>query len=148
MKVKIKASGPDYEKIKEELESHGIEVVDDSSLCIYLEDISPQKLFGKKEGKIFELDINKIEMFECYDHDVFAIIDDISYSIDSTLKELEEKLKSFNFLRINKSEIVNINMIDYIVPIFGMKFKLTLKSKKYVYVTRTYYYNFKNKIGF
>ena len=87
-------------------------------------------------------------MFECFDHDVFAIIDDISYSIDSTLKELEEKLKSFNFLRINKSEIVNINMIDYIVPIFGMKFKLTLKSKKYVYVTRTYYYNFKNKIGF
>ena len=59
MKVKIKASSPDYEKIKEELESHGIEVVDDSSLCIYLEDISPQKLFGKKEGKIFEKRVSK-----------------------------------------------------------------------------------------
>jgi two-component system response regulator LytT len=47
-----------------------------------------------------------------------------------TLQELEEKLESFSFFRPHRSYLVNLNLIDELVPWFNGAYNLVLKDSK------------------
>lgn len=149
MKIKLRVSHKNTKECRKELEDHGIEVTEDTIFFLGEENEKDFKLFGKnKEEDYTEICLEDIHLFECYDHDINAILMDKSYSIKYTLKELESKLPVEKFIRINKSEIVNIDKIEHITPLLGLRLKLTLTSKKTAYVTRSYFYFFKDMIGF
>ena len=65
------------------------------------------------------------------------------------LKEAEEKLGNFGFIRTHKSFIVNVNMIREVVPYFNDTFLLIMKhyEKEEVPVSRHFMKSFKNAIG-
>jgi two-component system response regulator LytT len=47
-----------------------------------------------------------------------------------TLQELEEKLESFSFFRPHRSYLVNLNLIDELVPWFNGAYNIVLKDSK------------------
>jgi len=71
-----------------------------------------------------------------------------TYRIKHKLYELEDGILPRNFIRINKSEIVNIKHIQKIVPMFKGKLVLTLRGfPQGVDVSRNYVKSFKERIG-
>lgn len=69
------------------------------------------------------------------------------YRIKEKLYELEESLAGQGFIRINKSNIVNILHIKEIVPWFNGRLLLKLDNGKEVEVSRSYAGDFKDFLG-
>jgi DNA-binding LytR/AlgR family response regulator len=95
------------------------------------------------------LEINQIVFFRAYGNDTYAYtLDGKSCKIKNKLYELEEEILSKRYIRINKSEIVNISYIIRITPMFKGNFILKLQNyKEQLDVSRNYIKGFKERIG-
>ncbi len=103
---------------------------------------------GEENFEVFPYE--KIQYFEADNNDVYCIVanDKKIYKVKEKLYELEENLDKKIFLRISKSNIVNILNVKEIIPWFGSKLLLKFKeSSKTVEVTRTYVKDFKQNLG-
>lgn len=71
------------------------------------------------------------------------------FEITTPLKDVEQKLKGYGFLRTHKSYIVNISKIREIIPWFNDTFILTLEncSQKEIPVSRHYLPDFKKLLN-
>ena len=95
------------------------------------------------EGVVF-IDVNEIDYIESLNNTIYVRCGTIEYI--SRLK-LYEYLEEAEFLiRISKAVVVNINKIAEIRPSLNMKFKILVRNK-WLEVNRSYYYDFKDKIG-
>ncbi len=140
-----------YNIYKEKLKQAGF-VIDDK-LNLILTETKDDKtnesfIMGKKDLNFHKLPIGDIIYFESYDHEILAHNKVGVFQIKESLKKLEEMLDENTFIRINISTIININHIEHITPIVGLKYKLLLSNKEKLFVGRTYYYKFKEKFGF
>lgn len=63
--------------------------------------------------------------------------------IKDKLYELEEKLKQYGFIRINKSIIINVHEIDYIIPEIYNRYSIYMKSGIVLVLSRNYMKSFK-----
>ena len=106
-------------------------------------------LMGKNEGNYVPIEINEVVYFSAYDNDTFAhTLDGRQYKIKNKLYELEAEILNSHFIRINKSEIVNIRYIVKIIPMFKGKLILKLQGyKEPVDISRSYMKDFKERIG-
>ena len=106
-------------------------------------------LMGKLEDNYIPLEINQIVFFRAYGNDTYAnTLDGKSCKIKNKLYELEEEILSKRYIRINKSEIVNISYIIRITPMFKGNFILKLQNyKEQLDVSRNYIKGFKERIG-
>lgn len=70
------------------------------------------------------------------------------YRISEKLYQLEEGILPNSFIRINKSEIVNINQITQISPMFKGNFLIHLKGYDIPCdISRNYLKEFKERLG-
>ena len=99
--------------------------------------VSPQ-IHLQDEESTFLVNIDDIYYFEFVDRMTFAYLEEKVYSIDKPLKELENLYTSLGFIRINKSQIVNINYIDSIQSTVGMRVIADLKNKEKLIINRNY----------
>ncbi len=106
-------------------------------------------LMGKIEDTYVPIEMNNIVFFNAYGNDTYAnTVDGNQYKVRNKLYELEEEILSKRFIRINKSEIVNISYIIKITPMFKGKFILKLQGyKQQVDISRNYIKEFKERIG-
>ena len=70
-----------------------------------------------------------------------------SQRIRQPLYQLEEMLKPYNFVRIGKSFIVNMNKIRYIRTGFNAKLDLELTDGTHLEVSRSFVNAFKSALG-
>ena len=70
------------------------------------------------------------------------------YKIKEKLYEIETILYEKNFIRINKSQVINKYGIKTIIPSFNSRINLVMKNDDILYVTRVYSSRFKEFIGF
>lgn len=85
-----------------------------------LESISRQSLSKQKRGRVFvqegdsvfPVELEKIQSFESAGDYVVAKCGDQKYILASQLSALEEKLESSEFVRIHRSSIVNLALIE------------------------------------
>ena len=130
------------------LESKGIEISEDAEFILYEKCYSEKKyITGKKIENIALIAIVDIVYFEAFNNDTFCSTMNEKYAIKEKLYQLEEMLSFKDFIRINKSMLVNIHMISEIIPWIGSKFILEMKNGIKLDVNRSYYNNFKTKIG-
>ncbi len=65
-----------------------------------------------------------------------------------TMKEWEKRLPSQHFCRIHRSNIVNLNFIDYLEEWFNNSYKVYLKNQSEpLIMSRRYVANLKSKMG-
>lgn len=109
--------------------------------------ISDKHMIGKHEEKFVMVDYEEINFFSANSNDVYFHADQ-SYICRQKLYELEVNLKDKGFIRINKSEIVNIKQVKEIVPWFNSRLILVLSNDQELVVTKSYAKSFKEYIGF
>ncbi|MCB5711665.1 LytR/AlgR family response regulator transcription factor [Lactonifactor longoviformis] len=89
--------------------SHFRQEIDEAVTCIisYHNEKSENLFVAESSGKLISLPISQIEYIESIDKIQLIHIQDQMYEIHSRMQMLEEKLRSFGFLRVHKSYLVN-----------------------------------------
>lgn len=106
-------------------------------------------LMGAANGHFAPVEIRSVAYIRACGNDTYAhTTRGDAYKIKYKLYELEDRILPRGFVRINKSEIVNIKHIQKIVPMFKGKLVLTLQGfPQGVDVSRNYVKSFKERIG-
>ncbi len=105
------------------------------------------KMVLYKDEKIVLIDQNDVFYFESVDDRVFAYTEQNVYESKEKLYKLEEILPRKNFLRANKSTILNLNKVESLTPAFGSRFEAILKNECKVIISRMYVPVLKSMLG-
>lgn len=147
MKIKLEVSQKNYEKIEQELISHGFTIDDDAELVLsernqYLDYIS-----CRKETISCHISVSEVIYIESFGHAIIIHTASDDYKCSDRLWQLEKALNPKKFLRISNSVIIAKDKVKHIRSALSQKFILTLSNGSTVDVARTYYYIFKNAFG-
>jgi DNA-binding LytR/AlgR family response regulator len=108
----------------------------------------PDHLLGQSGDNYELVNYQDIILLETEAGNIYARTTmDKDYRIKEKLYELENMLTGEGFIRINKSNIVNILHINEIVPWFNGRLLLKLNNNKEVEVSRSYAGDFKEFLG-
>jgi len=105
------------------------------------------KLTGIKDNQTYILDVVKILYIDTADKRTFFYTKTDIYETTLKLYELEERLGANDFLRANKSCIINFNQIKSIKADLDGKLLVTMNNGEKLFVSRQYASNFKEKLG-
>lgn len=103
------------------------------------QEVAADYIFVKVKHRIIKVHYNEILWVEAYDNYSFIVTADQKYLVSSTLKDMEQKLPTQNFVRVHRSYIANLDKIEALeensvvfakgdVPI-GKSYKKTLMSR-------------------
>lgn len=146
MKIKLICDQSKYEEYEKLLTSKGFEIDDDATTVF--EDLNRLDHFiGKNDNVHLAIKYDDIFYIESYGHNVYIVTKDGRYQIKERLYEAFEKVEKDNFIKISISVIVNTKHIKKIKATYNRKFHLTMTSGDIVDVTRSFYNDFKRKMG-
>jgi DNA-binding LytR/AlgR family response regulator len=104
----------------------------------------PPVFIGKKNETYEPLKPEDIIYFRASGNSLYAYTEQKAYEMKQKLFEMEKLLAYRNFIRVNKSNIVNIMKIKEIIPWFGGKILLRLyNTEERIEVSRNYIKDFK-----
>ena len=129
MKIKIDDSIPNIEEIKSMLVSAGFVVSEDASLIVTSSETPIYIRVINKRNDIISLPVKEIVSIESLGKDNYVYTMNDEYIVRDTLENLEK------------------NSIKRIGPSIQMKYKIILINGRVSYVTRNYYYSFKEYFG-
>ena len=66
------------------------------------------------------------------------------YLVHESLSSVADKLKPYGFIRIHRSVVVNISVVEQIQPLSTGEYRLRVKGGKEYLVTRTYKHNLRD----
>lgn len=148
LKVKVIAKKENIKKYSDMLKKSGFVISEDADLIFREKDYHSESFLGKKDDKYEVIHYSKVLYVESYGHDVYLKTQKEDYLVKERLYEVESILTERNFIRINKSMIVNKYGIQEIVPSLNSRLSLLMKNDDVLYVTRSYLQLFKEFIGF
>ncbi|AGK99540.1 LytTR family DNA-binding domain-containing protein [Clostridium pasteurianum] len=96
------------------------------------------KIVGSDNGKNIVLNIYDIFYIESIERKTFIYTKDQVFRSIKKLYQLIDELKEFGFVQINKSCILNIDVLDSVTTLFNSRLKATLINGENVIITRTY----------
>lgn len=105
-----------------------------------------QAVLANKEDRMYFIDPFTIVYIEGYRKEAFLHTQTTTYKLTYRLYEIEELLEPYGFLRISKSIIVNIRMIDHIMPAFNACYTMELKNGIALECSRQYWKRCKQKL--
>lgn len=105
------------------------------------------KLIGFLNKEVCLLDCNKILRFYTEDSKVYCDTGKQKYQLRLKMYELENKLNAKKFIKISRSEIINLDYVARLDLSFTGTIALEMKDKKIVYVARRYLKEFKDALG-
>lgn len=149
MKIQLVCSDENEEQLRQALVEKGFEITEDSDYILYEKALNNKDYtFGKVSNENMALiEYKNVIYFESLDKSMYCVTDKGRFEVKKKLYELEAMLVLRDFIRVNKSTIVNIMMIENIVPWIGMKYVLKMKNNEKIDVNRTYFANFKKRLG-
>lgn len=142
LNITLVENGMKYEGISYQFDIENIEI-----LMNYLTELKQkQTLFGIKNEGIYPIALNKIIYIEGLSRECFFYTENDIYESEYRLYELEEILKETSFVRINKSTLINLLHIDYLLPEPNMKYGVYMKNRIKLTLSRKYLKEFKSKL--
>ena len=96
------------------------------------------KVRCKCDGQEKYLNASDIYYIESVDKKTFVYGEEKVYQTDYRLHEIEDRLQNAGFVRISKSCLLNIHILDSIRPLLNSRLEATLQNGERVYVTRKY----------
>ena len=109
--------------------------------------LSDKKLSVRVNGEIRLLDLKSILYAETVERNSFIYTEDEVFESQLRLYELEAMLAEHNFIRVNKSTLVNLNMIESLKSDIDRRIRVTLKNGYQLIISRAYAEDFKAKLG-
>ena len=114
-------------------------------MFMYLNELSQKYLYGYIQDREYKIKQQDIMYIEGFSREAYIYCTDQQYRTSDKLYELEEDLKEEDFIRINKSMILNLRYVEYIMPDVQSRCIVVLKNKEKLIVTRNYAVEFKKK---
>lgn len=105
------------------------------------------KIHAKGENDYRMVNAMEILYFESVDERVFLYTEEAVMEVKQRLYELEEILSEKDFIRISKSQIVNINKIKALKPEINRTILATMCNGEQLYVSRKYVKEFRALLG-
>lgn len=105
------------------------------------------KLTGKKDNQTYILDASKILYIDTVDKKTFLYTLKEIYETDLRLYELEEQLAALDFIRANKSCIINFSQVNAIKSDIDGKLLVTMNNSEKLFISRQYAQLIKKKLG-
>jgi len=136
------------EKSKEEIANFKVHEVT-KSLQNVLSILKNEKLFlvGEENGAHYKVPYSNVFYIEVVDKKSFIYTQDKVYQSAEKLYQLEEKLLPHKFIRIGKSMLLNIEVIQSVSPTLSGRFEATLVNDERVAVSRKYVPELKKALG-
>lgn len=101
---------------------------------------------ARRDGKQYNISLSDIYYFESVDNRTFVYTRDEVYQCDLKLYELEEQLTKTNFVRISKSSILNIMVLESVRALLHGKMEVELSNGEKVVINRHYVDALKKKM--
>lgn len=130
VKIYTKAVTEEVEKIREALNTAAIE-----------------KLVGLKEEEVFLLDYDNILRIYAQDKSVYAVAGGEIYRLRLSLSACEERLRAHRFLRVSRSDVINLDYVKKLDLSFTGTIAVEMKNSDVVYVSRRNLRGFKEALG-
>lgn len=112
-----------------------------------LSEDTPQMIVGVNDDKLTVIDQNDLIRIYANDGKVLAVTKGDEYLLKLRLYEVEERLDKKTFVRISKSEIINLKMVKgFDLGITGT-ICVTMKNGITTYVSRRYVSKIKQVLG-
>ncbi len=105
------------------------------------------KIPAKKDGNVTILTPREILYADAVDNKVFLYTNDSVYETSETLHLIESKFTNFGFLRIGKSQVVNLQHVRNLRNLLNSRTELTLNNNEKLIVSRHYTQLLKNRLG-
>ena len=86
------------------------------------------RIIALDKGYEKPINLKEVYWFEVKERQYFATTKEATYRVQKKINELEEVLNPSDFLRINRSVIININQVDKFSPYFNGKYILKMKG--------------------
>ena len=114
-------------------------------LLVYLSEQDQNFIYGYISDREYKIKPEDVMYIEGFSKEAYIHCANQQYLTNEKLYELEECLREHNFIRINKSMILNLRYVEYIMPDVQSRYIVVLKNKEKLLVTRKYVSSFKNK---
>lgn len=112
-----------------------------------LSDQSPQIISGSKDHKIEVIELEDLIRIYANSGKVFAVTHKGEYALRLRLYEIEERLPPHQFVRISKSEIINLKNVNNFDLSFTGTICVKLANDTMTYVSRRYVSKLKKILG-
>ena len=147
MELKLADELKDDKYIKEFINNYKIIVAKDARYLLSYTNLQSNTIicFDDKKDNVM-VNINDVLYFESFNGDVYVKIKGKILKVKKKLFELEEQYNKHGFIRINKSQILNIYHVNKITGSFSRKFTLYLDNNEELEVNRAYYTKFKERL--
>ncbi len=132
---------------QDEIIIHCAEMTDEMLKIVALANSSQKKVIGSVERQTFLLEPNEVYYFESVDDKVFIYTQDKVYDCMLKLYEIEERFTGTDFLRANKSTIINLSKVKVLNPILNGKIEVELENGEHQVISRQYAPVLKEKLG-
>lgn len=136
---------PEY--AQDEIIIHCAEMSDEMLKIVSLANSSQKKVIGSIDRQTFLLEPADVYYFESVDDKVFLYTQDKVYDCALKLYEIEERFQNTDFLRANKSTIINLSKVKMLNPILNGKIEVELENGEHQVISRQYAPALKEKLG-
>lgn len=106
-----------------------------------------QRLQAKKENELYFVNSSDVLYFESVDNRTFLYTEEAVMEVRQRLYELEMILSEKDFIRISKSQIVNINRIRALKPELNRTLLATMCNGEQLSVSRKYVKTIRNLLS-
>lgn len=106
-----------------------------------------KKLQAKKENELYFINSFDVLYFESVENHTFLYTEDDVLEVKQRLYELEVILSDKDFIRISKSQIVNINKIKTLKPELNRTILVTMCNGEQLYISRKYVQAIRNMLS-
>ena len=106
-----------------------------------------KKLQAKKDNELYFINSFDVLYFESVDNRTFLYTEDDVLEVRQRLYELEVILSDKDFIRISKSQIVNINKIKSLKPELNRTILATMCNGEQLYISRKYVQAIRNMLS-
>lgn len=102
------------------------------------------KVSGTSNGTVYQIPASDIYYAESLERKTFLYTEKDVYLTDKKLYELEELLREAGIIRISKSCLMNVDMLDSVKRLTNSQLEATLQNGEKLIVARTYLKQIKN----
>ena len=148
MKIRLLCRREKERQYMEELRRGDVVFADPADLLLMEPEFHLDVLKVRDARGMHLVKIDEIRYVESLDNQIYVHAKSGVFTMKDTLYHLEAVLYPAGFLRVHKSFIVSRAHIRSIHASLNMKFTLVLDNGEKLEVSRSYYYRFKEEIGF
>ena len=148
MKIRLLCRREKERQYMEELRRGDVKFADPADLLLMEPEFHLDVLKVRDARGMHLVKIDEIRYVESLDNQIYVHAKSGVFTMKDTLYHLEAVLYPAGFLRVHKSFIVSRAHIRSIHASLNMKFTLVLDNGEKLEVSRSYYYRFKEEIGF